>query len=161
MDDNQKVNEAEQIADGELVEESSAGVTSKSADQGKTILESLESLIRENLSRIDSLSEEANKHKEMIDSVLLNDEVYKEHEEQAKTAQKTKAFTKSEILKRPDVANIALKHKELKQEIKEIKESMSSYLSEYERLSGSREIEDSKGAVMEIVYVAKLIKKRS
>lgn len=144
----------QEIVDGEVEE-----IEENNQNQ-VTILQSLESLIKENLSKVGKLQEEANQSKEMIDSVLSNDEVYKQHEEAAKQAQKVKTATKSEILKRPDVKHIAEKLKNIKLEIKEIKESMSSYLTEYQRLSGSNQIEDQTGNVMEIVYVAKLVKRQ-
>ncbi len=159
----------EKIQEGEIVEETgsepqeteSQVSTPTSTDQtNTTILESLESLIRENLAKVDKLSQDAAQQKEMIDSVLENDETYKQHADAVKAATKIKTATKQEILKRPDVSHINLKVKELDVEIKEIKESMNSYLQEYQRLSGSTEIEDDKGQVMQIVYTAKLIKRR-
>ncbi len=156
MDDNQN-----KVVDAEIVEEE---VVVEQPDNGASqalILQNLESLIRENLATIDKLGSEANKNKEMIDSVLGNDEVYRNHDEAAKEAQKVKNSTKQEILKRPDVAHVVSKLKEIKEEIKEIKESMNSYLQEYERLSGTRQIEDDMGGVLEIVYSAKLVKRKA
>ncbi len=129
------------------------------ADSSATVLESLESLIRENLAKIDRLNQEANQHREMVDSVLANDETYKQHEEAAKAAAKVKNTTRQEILKRPDVSHVDAKLKEVTAEIKEIKESMNSYLQEYRRLSGSDEIETPNGA-MQIVYKAVLVKRK-
>lgn len=134
--------------------------TSSPQDGQATVLESLEGLIKENLAKVDKLSQEAKQHKEMIDSALLNDEVYKQHEETAKQAQKIKSATKSAILKRPDVTHIVEKLKGVRLELKEINDSMSDYLAEYQRMSGSNEIEDQTGNVMEIVYVAKLVKRK-
>ncbi len=146
--------------DGEVVS-SDVPASSSSSQSEVMILESLESLIRENLARVDKLQIEANQQKEMIDSVLLNDEVYKQHEEAVKAAQNVKNGTKSQIIKRPDVAHVVEKLKDLKLEIKEIRESMASYLQEYVRLSGSTEIENDRGEVMQIINVAKLVKRRA
>ncbi len=146
--------------DGEVVS-SDVPASSSSSQSEVMILESLESLIRENLARVDKLQIEANQQKEMVDSVLLNDEVYKQHEEAVKAAQNVKNGTKSQIIKRPDVAHVVEKLKDLKLEIKEIRESMASYLQEYVRLSGSTEIENDRGEVMQIINVAKLVKRRA
>lgn len=117
------------------------------------VIDSLESLIIENLNKIESLIDERKKTTEMIDSYLGNDEVYKAYEEEAKKASKIKAGTKSEILKRPEVAHLAAEEKEIKSEIKEIKESMNSYLGEYKRLSGTDIIEkDGKQIKIKTVY---------
>ena len=156
-DDSNIVGEGE-MTEGEIV---SADLPAEnSAESQATILQSLESLIRENLAKIDRLNEEASKHKEMIDSVLSNDETYKQHDEAAKAAAKVKANTKKEILKRPDVSHVDAKYREVVAEIKEIKESMDSYLQEYRRLSGSDEIEDKNGEPRQIVYRAVLVKRK-
>jgi len=159
MDEQKPQEDTEEIVqEGEVVAADLA--PAEASDSSATVLESLESLIRENLARIDKLGQEANKHKEMIDSVLTNDETYRQHEEAAKAAAKVKNATKQEILKRPDVSHIDAKYKEVTAEIKEIKESMNSYLQEYRRLSGSDEIETDSGA-MQIVYKAVLVKRKS
>ena len=155
MDDN--TTKQDEVQEGEIVSQDTQPQTT---DSGITVLESLESLIKENLARIDKLSEEARQQKEMIDSVLLNDETYKQHEETAKKAAKIKSATKQEILKRPDVTHVVAKYNEITAEVKEIKESMSSYLQEYRRLSGSDEIEDANGEPMQIVYKAVLVKRK-
>lgn len=167
MDDQDKTTDdslqtTEEIQEGEIVSESgSSEQTSTTPSDGSAlVLESLESLIRENLAKIANLQKEVNQTKEMVDSVLLNDEVYRQHDEAAKTAAKVKANTKSEILKHPENTKLAQKMKDLTTEIKEIKESMNSYLQEYQRLSGSAEIEDNEGQVMQIIYVAKLVRRR-
>ncbi len=160
VEEQNPITSEEPIVDGEVVS-SDVPAASSSSQSEVMILESLESLIRENLARVDKLQIEANQQKEMVDSVLLNDEVYKQHEEAVKDAQKIKNGTKSEIIKRPDVAHVVEKLKDLKLEIKEIRESMASYLQEYVRLSGSTEIENDRGEVMQIINVAKLVKRRA
>jgi len=139
------------IQEGEIVSSSSTDAT---------ILESMTSMIRENLGKIARLGDELGKQKEMLESVLSNDETYKGHAEAAKQAAKVKTGTKNEILKRPEVAHVNAKVKELAAEIKEAKDSLNSYLPEYQRLSGSSEIEDENGEPMQIVFQARLVKRR-
>ncbi len=155
--DDQNTNDLETVVqEGEVV---SSDIPPATDAGGAMVLDSLESLIRENLINIDKLSQELNKHKEMIDSVLENDETYKQHDEAAKAAAKVKNTTKQEILKRPDVSHVDAKAKEVAAEIKEIKESMNSYLQEYQRLSGSTEIETANGP-MQIIQKAVLVKRK-
>ena len=97
----------------------------------------------------------------MIASALSNDETYKLHEEEAKKAAKVKAATKSELLKSPANKAIADKANELATEIKEADASLSEYLREFARLTGSTEFETDDGEVREIVFVAKLVKRSS
>lgn len=142
------------IQEGEIVE-----ATASSENSEALILLNIEGLIKSNISKLDKLSDELKKQNEMIQSVLDNDPIYKEHSEKAKEAARVKGNTKKEILKRPEVSHVVQKANELKSEIKEIKESQSSYLSEYQRLSGSTEIETEDGQVRQIIYVAKLVKR--
>jgi predicted RNase H-like nuclease (RuvC/YqgF family) len=128
---------------------------------GAEVLLNLESLIKNHISGIDKRKSDLKKQKEMLSSALTNDETYRTHEEEAKKANKVKAATKSEILKRPENAHLNAKIKELTSEIKEMDAALSDYLREYERLSGSNEIEGDDGEVREIVYVAKLVKRGS
>ena len=72
-----------------------------------------------------------------------------------------KNATNSQILKQPENQQVAQKAKELSAEVKELNEALSDYLREYGRMSGASEIEDDSGETLEIVYVAKLIRKPS
>ncbi len=152
MDDSN--NTQEQIQEGEVVDESmSAG------GSDVIVITNLRSLINETLMRIDTITEEVKPLDEMINSVLENDEVYKNHAEEAKIASKKKQATKTEIIKRPDVSNVYSKVKDKRINIKEAKESLSEYLQEYGRLTGQRQFETAEGQVQEIIYTAKLVKR--
>ena len=133
-----------------------------SMDQNSTdaaLLIKIEEMIKTHISQIDSLSEEITKHKDMVDDIFGNDQTYQEHDKVTKEAAKIRSKTKSEIMKRPDVADLSGKLKSLKSEKKELQEGLSDYLREFQRLSGLNEIEGSDGELREIVYVAKLVKK--
>lgn len=127
-------------------------------NEGMIIIE-LENMIKSHLSSIDRLTEEAKKHQEMLDDIFNNDQTYREHAEEAKKAAKQKSATKAQIMKQPQVAELAEKVKGLKSEVKELQEALSDYLREYQRISGVNTITDDKGQEQEIIYVAKLVKK--
>ena len=95
----------------------------------------------------------------MFDNFFGQDETYRKHDEEAKAAAKIRSKTKSEIMKKPAVAELSGKLKDLKLQKKELQEGLSDYLKEYQRLSGSSEIEGDDGEVREIVFVARLVKK--
>ena len=126
-----------------------------------TVLTDLESLIKTSISGIDSKKNDIRKLNEMTTSFLEQDPTYQEHEKTAKEAARIKNATKSQLLKQPSVAQTLSKAKELKAELKETEEGLSDYLREYQRMSGSSEIEDNNGEVREIIYTAKLIKRSS
>lgn len=125
------------------------------------LLVRIEEMIKTHLSQIDTLAEDISKHKDIVDDIFVNDATFQEHDKIAKEAAKVRSKTKAEIMKRPDVADLSNKLKTLKSEKKELSEGLSDYLREYQRLSGSNEIEGNDGEIREIVYSAKLVKKSS
>lgn len=130
-------------------------------DNDAVLLVKIEEMIKTHLAQIDSLVEEITKHKDMLDDIFVNNETFKEHDKLAKEAARIKSNTKKEIMKRADAADLAAKLTSLKSEQKELKNGLSDYLREYQRLSGSNEIEGEDGEIREIVYTAKLVKRSS
>ena len=128
---------------------------------GATVLLELEKTIKNHITLIDKNKAELKKQREMLESALQNDETYRTHSETAKEAAKVKAKTKSQILQQPANKQLADKVHELSSEIRELNTALSDYLREYMRMSGTNEIETDDGEVREIVYVAKLVKKKS
>lgn len=125
------------------------------------VLIDLETMIKTHITTIDKSKIELAKYKEMLDGIFQNDETYRLHEEKAKEAAKLKSLTKSQLLKTPETRDLAQKVKELSQNIKDLQNALSDYLREYNRMSGSTEIEGEDGEVREIIYTAKLVKKTS
>lgn len=125
------------------------------------VLVDLESMIKTHISTIDKSKGELSKLKDMLDGIFENDETYRTHTEKAKEAAKLKSLTKSQLLKQPEARDLAQKIKELQSSIKDLDLALSDYLREYQRMSGSTEIELEDGEVREIVYTAKLVKRAS
>lgn len=148
------------IKDAEIVENSQS--PSETPDgNGATVLLELERTIKNHISDIDRKKVELKKQREMMESALLNDETYRLHTEEAKKAAKVKGQTKLQILQLPENRQLSEKVKDLASEIRELNGALSDYLREYQRMSGSSEIETDDGEVREIIYVAKLVKKSS
>lgn len=122
---------------------------------------SLTNLINSNLTEIDNIEKEISKTKEMVDSVLANDETYQKHAEASKEASRIKSNTKKEIFKKPDVKHVVEKLAELKGNLSDTREELSNYIQEYASASGQNYFEAEDGTIQEIVYVAKLRKKSS
>lgn len=138
------------IADATIVEETPA-----------ELLGNLESSIREHIASIDKSKTELKKLKEMLSDMFANDPTYQEHDKAVKEATKIRVKTKSELLKQPEAAQLHNKIRELSSDLRDLQNALSDYLREYQRLSGSNEIEGDDGEVREIVYVAKLVKRSS
>ena len=132
-----------------------------SINQGALPVLEMEGLIKNHIASIDKLKAEAKQFKQMIEDVLLNDAVYKEHDQKAKEATKIKGATKKQILSQPAVASTVSKLKDARQRVKELTNALSEYLREYARLTGTNEIEGLDGEVREIIFVAKVLKKSS
>ncbi len=141
-----------------ITETATTGAQDTNAAQ---VLLDLEQLIKTHIANIDKGKAELKKQREMLSSVLDNDETYRLHNEEAKKAAKTRAQTKFQIMQQPQNKQLADKIRTTAAEIKEQDGALSDYLREYQRMSGSSEIETDDGEVREIVYVAKLVKKSS
>lgn len=120
----------------------------------------VERLIQTHLEQLENLKAEAKKYAEMLSDILINSGVYAEHEQAAKEAIKTKNITKKDLLKDPGAQEIAQKVKSFKSEMKEHQASLSYFLAEYAKQTGSSTFEDINGEIRDIVYVAKLVKKK-
>ena len=147
MDDNKKVIE------GEITTQPSSG-----SPNDRETLTTIVGLIQNYLGAIEREKKELTENKQMLEDALNNDPVYKEHADKAKEAVKIKSATKLQILRQPQLSQVVAKVKELSEQLKEKKESLSQYLLEYARISGERQIEGPDGQIQEIVYQARLVR---
>lgn len=120
---------------------------------------SVESLIKTLMTRVARAKEELKPVSEMLNDLLNNNEEYQVVANEAKEASKKKSAVKKQILATPEGKMAADKVNALKDELKEAREALSSYLADYQRLTGSNEIEGEDGELRQIVYVAKLVRK--
>lgn len=125
------------------------------------LLVKIEEMIKTHMSQADELREQITKYRDMVNDIFANDETFQEHDKVAKEAAKIRSGTKKQIMKRPDVADFSNKLRDLRSELSDLQLGLSDYLREYQRLSGSNEIEGDDGETREIVFVAKLVKRRS
>lgn len=155
MDDGMQSDKLDQdVIDAVPVEDS----TEQIPDTVKTQL-SVESLIKTLISRIARVKEDLKPVKEMLSDLLNNNEEYQLADNEAKEASKKKSTIKNKILSTPEGKMAKDKVSELKNDLSEAQEALSSYLADYQRLTGSSEIEGEDGELRKIVYVAKLVKK--
>lgn len=142
------------IVEGEVIAEKTDDLRENAA----VSLTALVSLIQTYIGNIDNIKKDLATNKQMLEDFLSNDPVYNEDLAKAKEANKRKMETKSKLMRQPQLQQLAEKIKELSQEMREAKETLSSYLQDYAQTSGQRQIEDARGEINEIVYMAKLIK---
>lgn len=125
----------------------------------QTIL-SLESLINSFDSRLESLTKEAKAHKEMLQSLLDGNAEYVSVSDASTKAAKLTSLAKQKALKDPQAVTLIDKIKDYQSQIKEIKVGLSDYLSQYVTLSGTTQIDSPDGTTRQIIYTAKLVKKK-
>jgi predicted RNase H-like nuclease (RuvC/YqgF family) len=145
-----QTDDSQPVQDAMIVEETPA-----------ELLGNLESSIKEHIASIDTAKTELKKLKEMLSDMFANDSTYQEHDKTVKEAVKIRTKTKLELLKQPAAAQLNTKIKDMSSDLKDLQNALSDYLREYQRLSGSNEIEGDDGEVREIVYVARLVKRSS
>jgi len=119
----------------------------------------VESAISQRTQKIADLKNELKLQNEMLNSYLENDESYREVSEIAKKASQKKSAVKRELLSNPEAGDLPGKVKELRDELKEVSDALSYYLREYQRITGTSEIEDENGEMQQIVYTARLVKR--
>ena len=123
-----------------------------------TSLFAIENLIKTHISHIDTVKIEMGKQVEMFNDVLNNDAGYKKAAEEGKEINKKKAEAKQNVLKSPSNASLNQKIKDMRQELKELKNALSNYLQQYQKIADTDQIESEDGEVRQIVYNAHLVK---
>jgi len=121
----------------------------------------VENLINSYNLKLDTLTRELREQRGMLQSILDNDSEYNQLAQEAEKLSKTKSIARQKVLKQPNAVSIIDKTKEIRNELREVKTAMSDYLTQYITLSGSRQIESPDGTLMDIVYSARLTKKRT
>ena len=108
--------------------------------------------------QIETEKAELGKQGEMLKDALSSDPNYCEKDEKVKEATKERHVAKKQVLALPELAKVDMKIKDSRARIKDLNQSLSEYLQQYERLSGQRTIEGADGQLREIVYTARLVK---
>ncbi len=116
-------------------------------------------MINNYVAQMDGINTEVHKYRDMLNSMFESDATYQTHDLAVKEAQKVRNATKKQIMKLPQAADLASRIQDLKKQTKELGTSLSDYLKDYEKTTGSRHIEGLDGQIREIVYTAKLVKK--
>jgi len=155
MNDNQKAD----IQDQEATDATSIETTEEQVSDVVETQLSVENLIKTFISKIARLKEDLKPLNEMLNDLLGSSEEYRNAADEAKEASKKKSAIKMKILSTPEGKAAQDKVTGLKGELKEAQEALSSYLADYQRLTGSSQFEGEDGELRQIVYVAKLVRK--
>ena len=132
---------------------------SDESNNAQTLI-SVESLINSYHLKLEELSGQMRQYRDMLDGLLDNDPEYREIAQSVDKQNKLKKIAKEKVLKHPESLSTVDKIKDCQSQIREAKKSLSDYLTQYITLSGARQIERPDGVLMEIIYSAKLIRKK-
>lgn len=122
---------------------------------------SIENLINNHNLKLNTLQSELKEHKQMLNSLLENNDEYQRLNEEALKASKLKNLEKQKALKDPNAASLQEKINDIQGQLREIKSALSDYLGQYVALSGSNKLESPDGTMLNIIYTAKLVKEKT
>ena len=117
--------------------------------QDKADFLALEARIKRTYSLIQEAKDKLKKQREMFEDAFGNDPVYRDHEMKHQEARKVYLATRQQILKDPAVASMKEKAGELRLSLRELQDSLSEDLQQYQNLTGERVIEMEEGGLME------------
>ncbi len=155
MDDTKQSNSSDQ----EIIDVTPVAVVEEQVPDTVQTQLAVEGLIKSFISRIARLKEDLKPVQEMLNDLLNNNEEYRLAADVAKEASGKKSAVKKKILSTPEGKMASDKVTGLRGELKEAQEALSSYLTDYQRLTGSNQIEGEDGELRQIVYAAKLVRK--
>lgn len=126
--------------------------------EGAEELLNLTGLIKTYISKISGMEEALQKAQEMLNDILESSETFREHTKLAKEAAGVKSKTRQQIMSQPQARDLDAKVKDAKASLKEMKNTLSEYLTDYARITGSNEFEDEVGQLHKIVTIVKLVR---
>ncbi|MDA1316717.1 MAG: hypothetical protein O3B87_01680 [bacterium] len=120
----------------------------------------LENLINGHQMDLDKLQSGLKDQAAMLNAAFENDAAYLEAHKDMQEATKKKKVEKDRIIKEPAIASLNAKVQDIRSQVKEEKQALSDYLTQYFQESGLRQITGTDGEIREIVTSVRLVKKR-
>ena len=117
------------------------------------------SVIKERIKIIEELEEENKKAKELLNSALENDEIFRKVAEEAKAINKKRKELKDSIMVREWNIKLVEDIKENLDEIKTLREILAVELMDFHEKNKTDEFEDSTGEKRKFIFSVKLLPK--
>lgn len=157
MSDNKKpvIEDAQIITDPE---NTSSGTVPAAFDI--TAFNATKEIVKRRLVILDKAKNEIRKLKEMFNDAFINDANYNAADKVVKDAMKKRKDIQAQLARQPQLVELNGKIKDLKEQIKDNEESLSSELMEYYKTAGVTEIEDDDGNVQEFRIIVRLKPKK-
>ena len=129
---------------------------SQRSDQFAETLQSLEKIIERNANQLNELKEELKKRRQMLKNYFENDVQLAEAEEQAIDYKNQVKERKIGLQLEPQVVDLQVKIKELRERQREIQETLSNHLVNHHRMTNSTSFDTSDGDQWEYQIQAKI-----
>lgn len=129
------------------------------APRGSLTIIELTSIINRYSVDIDKIKDGLKMQNGMYKDAFSGDAQFHELDQKAKELNRQKNAIKQKVLQTPAMQAVTAKIDELKSELKDAQETLSGYLEEYQRVSGTNIIEGENGEIKEIVPVYRLVKR--
>jgi hypothetical protein len=120
----------------------------------------IKNIVARKVNQADELKKKMREISESMKNVLINDSQLSEEEEKAKEVKLAVQKRKKDLNQSPEVKNLQLKMQEVKEELKDIEDSLSNQLLRMYQLTGVTEFETDGGEVREFAIKAKVKAKR-
>lgn len=129
------------------------------APRGSMTIVELTSIINRYEADIAKVKDNLKMQNGMFKDAFGGDAEFHDIDMKVKEIKKQQNAIKQRILKTPAMEAVVAKILDLKSELKDAQETLSGYLEEYQRVSGTNILEGENGEIKEIVPVYKLVKR--
>lgn len=129
---------------------------SEQSDQFAETLQSLEKVIERNANQLDEMKDELKKRRQMLKNYFENDTQLAEVEEQAIEYKNQVKERKASLQFEPQVVDLQVKIKELRERQKETQETLSNHLVNHHRMTNSTSFDTSDGDQWEYQIQARI-----
>lgn len=130
------------------------------AGEQNTVM-ALQAVAERQAMRIDEIREKVKTLSDSMKSIFDNDNEFSSQEEYVKEASKKAKDRKASLTQSPEFRELSAKAAELKDELKELEESLSNHLLSLYQQTGARVFDTSGGSQREFKVHAKLLPKRA
>ena len=120
----------------------------------------LQALIERQIQRLDTVLQQIRTHTDSMKTIFENDTDLVENETQVQEVSKKSKERKKILIESPEFRELRAKSVELKDEIKELRESLNSYLLTYYQQTGVKTVDLAAGGQREFKVIAKLLPKK-
>ncbi len=123
--------------------------------------QAVQNLVSRKAAQADELHQQIKELNESLKNILINDIQLSEAEEQAKESRKVIQQRKKELASTPESISIKAKLQELKDELADVEDGLSTQLLNLYQLTGVQEFETNDGQVREFVIKARVKSKKA